>query len=65
VGSCGLDSSGSGQASVVGSCDQCNESSSVKGGTFSDHLCDYPLSNMESAVKAQGLYLFTFYRGVC
>jgi hypothetical protein len=41
VGRCGLDSSGSGQVPVAGSCEHCNESSdSIKGGEFLDQLTD-------------------------
>jgi hypothetical protein len=38
---CGLDSSGSGQGPVVGSCDYSNEiSGSIKRGEFRDQLSD-------------------------
>jgi hypothetical protein len=42
VGRCGLDSSGSGQGPVVGSCEHGNyPSGSIKGGEFLDYVSDY------------------------
>jgi len=42
VGNCGLDSYGSEQRPMAGSCDHCSEpSGSMKGGEFLDKLSDY------------------------
>jgi hypothetical protein len=42
VGSCGLESSGSGQGPVAGSCEHSNEPlGSIKGEEFLDKLSDY------------------------
>jgi hypothetical protein len=42
VGECGLDSSGSGQGPVAGSCEHSNEPScTIKDGEFLDLLNDY------------------------
>jgi hypothetical protein len=42
VGSCGLDSSGSGEEEIVGSCENGNENSGfIKGGEILEYLRDY------------------------
>jgi hypothetical protein len=47
---CGLDSSGSGQEAVSGSCEHGNEpSGSTKGGEFLGYLSDYQLLKKDSA----------------
>jgi hypothetical protein len=46
---CGLDSSGSGQGRVVGSCEHGNGTSGfIKGGEFFDWLIDYQLLKKDS-----------------
>jgi len=49
MGSCGLDSTGSGYRRVGRSCKQVNEpSGSIKGGIFLDYLCDYEVLKKDS-----------------
>jgi hypothetical protein len=51
LGTCGLDSSGSGYGPVAGCCENGNEpSGSIKGGEFLDSLSDCQLLNKDFAL---------------